>query len=260
VIHGIGASRVIVKSHIFAKNDLNKKAITINVIKKMDGEDDTILMKKIFINLQLPDEKRKYRAFVDDLDEIEDIKAGIYGDMDITADQQKLMYGDVELTDGVVEDYGIQDSDEIELVLDFQTLRIDVFSRSRTHELIQRTTNDFPWFLNMKSGFCIKVKCRNPACETHKEHNGTSILLYGYGQFDFLVMLANGFKCRACDSSADPITCGFTKCRWFVECQQTGRDTKNIKKEGQIPENKLIEYDDVKMTNWNYLRFIVVPM
>lgn len=225
----------------------------------MENEDDIILMKEIFINLKLPDGKQKYRAFVDDLDSIEEIKSKIYHQMDITADQQKIMYGNVELNDGVIEDYEIQDGDEVELVLNFETLRIDVFTRSRTHELIQRTTDDFPWFLNMKAGFCIKVKCRRETCETHKEHNGMSINLYGYGKFDFLAMLENGFKCRACDNVADPVTCGFTKCRWFVECQQTGFDPKHIKKEGQIPENKWIEYDDVKMTNWNYLRFIVIP-
>ena len=111
----------------------------------------------------------------------------------------------------------------------------------------------------MRPGFCIKVKCDNPYCETQKEHNGTSINLYGYGQFDFLIMVKNGFTCRSCSRPASPITCGFTKCRWFVECKQQGRGTKDVKKEGHMPANKLIEYDDVRVNNWEYLRFVVIP-
>ena len=83
--------------------------------------------------------------------------------------------------------------------------------------------------------------------------------MYGYGQFDFLTMVENGFICRACSSPAKPVTCGFTKCRWFVECRQQGRSTKDVKKEGHMPANKLIEYDDVRVNNWEYLRFVVIP-
>lgn len=225
----------------------------------MTEEDNKIYMKKVYILLKVDNEIKKYQAYVDDLDEIEDIKYKIYNTFDITADQQKLIHKNVEMIDGCIEDYGVEEEDEIELVLDITTLRISVFSRYRTLELVQRANNDFPWYLKLQPGFCIKVQCTNSFCETQKEFNGTSILLYGYGQFDFIIMLKNGFRCKACDHIALPMTCGFTKCRWFVECRQQGRGTKDIKKEGEMPADKLIEYDDVKVSNWDYLRFIVVP-
>jgi Ubiquitin family len=249
----------ICKKWIFSKNDLKIYVLEFNRNSGMENDDDIVEMKKIFINLKIDEEKKKFQAYVDDLDEIEDIKSKIYNELDITANQQKLMYGDVELTDGCIEDYGIQEEDELELVLDFTTLRISVFTRSRTHDLIQRSSDDFPWYLNMRPGFLIKVKCSNEFCDTYKEHSGTSINLYGYGKFDFLVMLENGFKCRACERPASPVTCGFTKCRWFVECKQPGRGTHEVKKEGQMPANKLIEFDDVRVANWEYLRFVVIP-
>ncbi len=226
----------------------------------MMEEDNKIYMKKIFILLKVDDDIKKYQAYVDDLDEIEDIKYKIYNVFDITIDQQKLIHNNIELTDGCIEDYGIQENDEVELVLDLRTLRISVFSRFRELDLVERINDDFPWYLKLQPGFCIKVRCSNSFCETHKEFNGISIILYSYGQFDFLVMLRNGFKCKACDHPASPVTCGFTKCRWFVECRQQGRNMKDLKKEGEMPSNKFIEYDDVSLSNWDYLRFIVVPL